>query len=1174
MAVLTVETTDDIVTDSAAGTQIRPRIVALSDGGYVVTWGQSPDAWGARFDANGQKVGSDFQIPGDELGFIGTDLAADDFGNFYVVSSATATSLGVSGFLREIAVTIYDGSPQTHVLTAAAGDQLNPAIARLVDGSFVVAWNDNRNAPTDYGDIYARRLDSNGNPIGTDFALTTASDRQGWVGTTHGTGVSIAALSDGGYVVGWTNGLGLTATYVFRVFDSDGTPRSSEITTVSTNSFGWEGARLHGLAGGNFAVVFTEYNPSPVDPRVDVYDPDGTFLQTFRPNIAAGDDATSVHQSGPALTPLSDGRMFITWVNNEQHSLQGAIFSSDGTLDSNLITITDIANNNQRPSVAELSDGRIVVTWESINNGDWNIRSAVISSVTPNTAPEWTSAAAELERMEEDDPDPAGEYIYSDGDGSFTDAILNEIWVDQDGDPLAGIAITANAALPTEGVWQYSTDDRATWHDVGAISGETAALVLGVGAVLRFVPVADYNGTPGALTAYLIDDTYTGTFTDGATRVTADVSDNGGTTPFSDETRAIGIEVDSVNDAPVANDDPGFTAGEDDGPAVVGNALDNDSDPEGQALTAVAQSNVAGTGGGLFSITEDGQVTFDPNGEFEALNAGDTATTTFTYEAQDDFGDTTAATVTVTVSGADDGPTPNDDNLTGTPGSDEIDLLAGDDTYLGLGGDDTITGGPGADSLEGGDDDDTFVVFEGDLEPGESMDGGTHTNFDIVELRGGGNFDFTGVTLTDVEEIQATDTGGSSLVLPNRQYADLVTLAAGESDSVFIESFWIPGNRDDDLRILFDLGEAGVEDVFFNTSVASVSASVDFGDAGIADDRVRLFFVDDPFNAIERDYETLTQEYDRNGTIRFVNTLYDDGRESFATYDASGALTSTTIADGPANTANYETVTVSYENGVRTQSVVELDNGVTSVTTYAADGMTRLLVVSTDMSVDSAAVNYQTLTTTYNSDDDSPGFGLLQSRVTVFDEGQRYTEMAFTYDEMGTIESQRFTFPDGTVRENIFAGGAIDFVRVTNLDQSQIFYGLGGDDNFAFNDDGNTFQPGGDDTIYAGDGNDTVFGGSGDNDLWGQAGDDTFVFDSSLNLNDTTRVRDFDDNGNDMLDLTAFNITDLAGFQTYATQVGADVVVDLAALDHGTITLVRTLLTGITDDHFVQFPLG
>ncbi len=109
------------------------------------------------------------------------------------------------------------------------------------------------------------------------------------------------------------------------------------------------------------------------------------------------------------------------------------------------------------------------------------------------------------------------------------------------------------------------------------------------------------------------------------------------------------------NPAPTAVDDA-LAAGADDASAVVGNALGNDSDPDGDALAATVQSSVAGSNGGLFSIAANGDVTFDPNGEFDDLGAGATRDTTLTYAISDGEGGTDTATITVTVSGTNDAP--------------------------------------------------------------------------------------------------------------------------------------------------------------------------------------------------------------------------------------------------------------------------------------------------------------------------------------------------------------------------------------------------------------------------------------------------------------------------------------------------------------------------------------
>jgi hypothetical protein len=105
-----------------------------------------------------------------------------------------------------------------------------------------------------------------------------------------------------------------------------------------------------------------------------------------------------------------------------------------------------------------------------------------------------------------------------------------------------------------------------------------------------------------------------------------------------------------TNPAPTAANDT-LSAGPDDARSIVGNALANDSDPDGDALSATVQSSVAGSNGGLFSIAANGAVAFDPNGDFDDLAAGATRNTTLTYAISDGQGGTDTATITVTVTG-------------------------------------------------------------------------------------------------------------------------------------------------------------------------------------------------------------------------------------------------------------------------------------------------------------------------------------------------------------------------------------------------------------------------------------------------------------------------------------------------------------------------------------------
>jgi VCBS repeat-containing protein len=112
----------------------------------------------------------------------------------------------------------------------------------------------------------------------------------------------------------------------------------------------------------------------------------------------------------------------------------------------------------------------------------------------------------------------------------------------------------------------------------------------------------------------------------------------------------------ATNTAPNAVDDPA-SVGEDSTGATVA-VLDNDTDGDGDTLS-ITMVDTTGTTG---LVTNNGtDVTYDPNGSFENLHGGQTATDTFTYAVSDGNGGTDTATVTVTVTGIEDPPNANDD---------------------------------------------------------------------------------------------------------------------------------------------------------------------------------------------------------------------------------------------------------------------------------------------------------------------------------------------------------------------------------------------------------------------------------------------------------------------------------------------------------------------------------
>ena len=92
--------------------------------------------------------------------------------------------------------------------------------------------------------------------------------------------------------------------------------------------------------------------------------------------------------------------------------------------------------------------------------------------------------------------------------------------------------------------------------------------------------------------------------------------------------------------------------------------LINDYDTENDTLTVTElNGNAADIGlpttlasGAQVTLNSDGSFFYDPNGQFEYLDVGESTTDTFSYTLSDGNGGTDTATVTVTINGAEDAP--------------------------------------------------------------------------------------------------------------------------------------------------------------------------------------------------------------------------------------------------------------------------------------------------------------------------------------------------------------------------------------------------------------------------------------------------------------------------------------------------------------------------------------
>ena len=194
--------------------------------------------------------------------------------------------------------------------------------------------------------------------------------------------------------------------------------------------------------------------------------------------------------------------------------------------------------------------------------------------------------------------------------------------------------------------------DDITYGGLGVLTlVSTTALDPSLGTGNRYTFSFDPNG---AFEELGVGETATET-------VTIQVSDgNGGV-----ETISFDITIDGVNDPPVANDDAAET---EEGVPITIDVLANDTDIDGDALTVTSASADNGT----VEINEDGTLTYTPDEGFDGED-------TITYTVEDPSGESSTATVDVTVVDSNADPIANEDSATvDEDGVVEIDVLAND----------------------------------------------------------------------------------------------------------------------------------------------------------------------------------------------------------------------------------------------------------------------------------------------------------------------------------------------------------------------------------------------------------------------------------------------------------------------------------------------------------------
>ena len=358
-----------------ASQNAAPAMATLADGGFVTVWQASStdggQLWAQLRDAGGNARGAAFAVTSalDAAAEGEPGVAALHDGRFVVAYTVR------SGDAAHIAYRIVgaDGSAgvQHFADSGGAADAAMPDVAVLADGSFALAWRAD-------GQVQVRQFGTDGAPLGvqqTFGALGSAYDPDiaahgaGFVmawgemgdGNVYAAGpgqapalvsgdgyaatistaaplASVAALSDGGYVVAWDSYLNSPYGFAqsdifFQRYDAAGHAVGGRVQANVEGGAGRFAASVAARDDGGFVIGWQS--------QAGDFDGNGVFARRFDASGAALDvrefavnEMRQGDQASPVLSSLAGGGLAAAWIDTQADGtlqVEARVLAADAT---------------------------------------------------------------------------------------------------------------------------------------------------------------------------------------------------------------------------------------------------------------------------------------------------------------------------------------------------------------------------------------------------------------------------------------------------------------------------------------------------------------------------------------------------------------------------------------------------------------------------------------------------------------------------------------------------------------------------------------------------------------------------------------------------------------------------------------------------------------------------
>ena len=295
---------------------------------------------------------------------INPDIAVLSNGGFVVTWNGYIVTTEESGF--DVAAQIYDGNGNVTLgefkvnSYSNNGGQINPSVVVLDDDSFITTWQ------SSYKGIIAKRYDIDGQAVfGTEFKVSylTNSDFP-----------DIIKLSGGGFIVAYAYHAPYGDDSIrFQRYDENGDAVGGEVVVDLFNNSENYKINIVTLENQNFVISWMD----GATVKAKIYDTSGNVISdTF------SIDYTGVYQSydsqNQSIAATLDGGFIAVWnsLDENDRGIFAQRYNETGSATGEVFQVnTYTISRQEQPSVISIKNGGFVVAWQSNsqNGGDYDI---------------------------------------------------------------------------------------------------------------------------------------------------------------------------------------------------------------------------------------------------------------------------------------------------------------------------------------------------------------------------------------------------------------------------------------------------------------------------------------------------------------------------------------------------------------------------------------------------------------------------------------------------------------------------------------------------------------------------------------------------------------------------------------------------------------------------------